>query len=61
MNNTKGTYLDEYGNIKEIKLNDEQMNLCNANLSERILYYVTYPNYFVEKAYESISTLSWKL
>lgn len=61
MTNTKGTYTDINGNDKEIILNDEEMNLCNANLSEKILYYIVYPNYFFEKTYETISTLSWKL
>tara|TARA_Y200000002_G_scaffold347677_1_gene323028 strand:- start:715 stop:900 length:186 start_codon:yes stop_codon:yes gene_type:complete len=61
MTNTKGIYTDINGNDKEIILNDEEMNLCDANLSERILYYIAYPYYFFEKTYETISTLSWKL
>ena len=61
MENTKGTYTDEYGDEQEILLSDEDMELSNANLSEVILYYLSNPSYFLEKSYESIITMSWKL
>tara|TARA_A100001015_G_scaffold237508_1_gene270138 strand:- start:247 stop:432 length:186 start_codon:yes stop_codon:yes gene_type:complete len=61
MENTKGKYTDIYNNEKEIILTDDEMDKCNASLSEQILYYITNPSYFLEKSYESIVTLSWKL
>ena len=61
MENTKGKYTDIYNNEKEIILTDDEMDKCNASLSEQILYYITNPYYFLEKSYESIVTLSWKL
>ena len=61
MENTKGKYTDIDNNEKEIILTDDEMNKCNASLSEQILYYITNPSYFLEKSYESIVTLSWKL
>ncbi len=61
MDNTKGTYTDEYGNEQEILLSDEHMEACNANLSEIILYYISNPSYFLEKSYESITTMTWRL
>ena len=60
MENSKGTYTDEYGNEQEILLSDEDMELCNANLSEVILYYLSNPSYFLEKSYESITTMTWR-
>lgn len=61
MENTKGKYTDIDNNEKEIILTDDEMDKCNASLSEQILYYITNPSYFLEKSYESIVTLSWKL
>ena len=61
MENTKGTYTDEYSNDQEILLSDSDMEICNASFSEVILYYLTNPSYFLEKSYESIITMSWKL
>tara|TARA_B100000902_G_C27314361_1_gene920331 strand:+ start:3682 stop:3912 length:231 start_codon:yes stop_codon:yes gene_type:complete len=46
---------------EEIKLTDEKIELLSANYSERILYYMFYPKYFLEVLWESITTLRWKL
>ena len=56
MENTKGKYTDIDNNEKEIILTDDEMDKCNASLSEQILYYITNPSYFLEKSYESIAT-----
>ena len=61
MENAKGIYTDINGDEKEILLSDRDMEICNASFSEVILYYLTNPSYFLEKSYESIITMSWKL
>ena len=61
MENTKGIYTDSDNNEKQILLSNENKEVCNANLSEVILYYLSNPSYFLQKSYESIMTMSWKL
>ena len=61
MENTKGIYTDSDNNEKQILLSNEDKEVCNANLSEVILYYLSNPSYFLQKSYESIITMSWKL
>ena len=61
MENTKGIYTDSDNNEKQILLSNEDKEVCDANLSEVILYYLSNPSYFLQKSYESIMTMSWKL
>ena len=52
----------ETNNYNEtIKLTYEEIELLSANYSERILYYMFYPKYFLQVLWESITTLRWKL
>ena len=60
MDNTKGIYTDD-NNEEQILLSNEDMEVCNTNLSEVILYYLSNPSYFLQKSFESIITMSWKL
>ena len=60
MENTKGIYTDD-NNEEQILLSNEDMEVCNTNLSEVILYYLSNPSYFLQKSFESIITMSWKL
>ena len=61
MENTKGIYTDSDNNEKQILLSNEDKEVRDANLSEVILYYLSNPSYFLQKSYESIMTMSWKL
>ena len=47
-------------NIK-MHINDTLLTACNADFSERILYYITNPNYLLYQLWLSIETFSWKL
>lgn len=61
MENTKGIYTDSDNNEKQILLSNKDKEVCNANLSELILYYLSNPSYFLQKSYESIMIMSWQL
>ena len=61
MENTKGIYTDSDNNEKQTLLSNKDKEVCNANISEVILYYLSNPSYFLQKSYESIMTMSWKL
>lgn len=58
-------YSDESDHYLDIEIGDDDferlLRECDASWPERVNYYMAYPNYFLQKLYESVTTLSWQL
>jgi hypothetical protein len=65
-------YSDESDHYLDIEIGDDNITYsdedferllreCDASWPERVNYYMAYPSYFLEKLYESVTTLSWQL
>ena len=57
-NNEQQNMLNE--DTRSYKLDSEEIELLSANYSERILYYIFYPKYFLQILWESVREFKWR-
>ena len=43
-----------------VELTEQEKEICDANVSEVIAYYLFNPNLFLTHLYDSLTTMTWK-